>query len=522
MIGATRDGGHRRRPAVARRAVPGWAVPVIEIRAASRVYDMGGLTVPALLEADLRVEQGEFVAIVGPSGSGKSTLMNLIGCLDRPTSGEVRLVGRSVAELDDDGLAAMRSRFIGFIFQSYNLLPRTTALENVAAPLLYQGVGRRERLERGRATCSSGSASATGPATSRPSCPAAQQQRVAIARALVDEPAAHPGRRADRQPRQPLRRRGHGHPPRRSTQSGRTIVLITHDAEVASSARAPGPHPRRTVDARERPRARPARPRPPGGEPAPGAPSRCSASSSASPRSSPSWRSARARRPGSPRQLQSLGTNLLTVNPGAQTTGLVRGARGSATTLTVDDAAAIARAAGRRRDRARDRPPRRVVVSEHRQHDDVDRRARRPTTSTVRNYDVWQGTFLTPVEVAQGLRVAVLGATTADDLGSSTTGGRDDGHDRRPAVTRSSASSRPRAAPASQNQDDQVLVPLGDRDRSTSPAPTRVRTDRGQRRLGRRDDRRPRDAITAHAPRPATRSPRPTRATSRSRPRPSC
>ena len=99
--------------------------------------------------------------------------MNLIGCLDRPTAGEVRLVGRSVADLDDDGLAAMRSRFIGFIFQSYNLLPRTTALENVAAPLLYQGVGRARASRAGAATRSSGSGSATGPATSRPSCRAA-------------------------------------------------------------------------------------------------------------------------------------------------------------------------------------------------------------------------------------------------------------------------------------------------------------------------------------------------------------
>ena len=227
MIGAA--------PAAAVAAqVPGWAVPVIEIRRASRVYDMGGLTVPALLEADLRVEQGEFLAIIGPSGSGKSTLMNLIGCLDRPTSGEVLLVGRSVADLDDDGLAAMRSRFIGFIFQSYNLLPRTTALENVAAPLLYQGVGRRERLERARATLEAvGLGDRIGHQPTELS--GGQQQRVAIARALVtnpplilaDEPTgnldSHSGAEV-----MALLRSLHA--------SGRTIVLITHDAAVASSA----------------------------------------------------------------------------------------------------------------------------------------------------------------------------------------------------------------------------------------------------------------------------------------------
>jgi putative ABC transport system ATP-binding protein len=214
---------------------PGWAVPVIEIRRASRVYDMGGLTVPALLEADLRVEQGEFLAIVGPSGSGKSTLMNLIGCLDRPTSGEVRLVGRSVAELDDDGLAAMRSRFIGFIFQSYNLLPRTTALENVAAPLLYQGVSRRDRIERSRDMLERvGLGDRTGHQPTELS--GGQQQRVAIARALVtnpplilaDEPTGNLDSRAGAEVMGILRS---------LHESGRTIVVITHDAEVAASAR---------------------------------------------------------------------------------------------------------------------------------------------------------------------------------------------------------------------------------------------------------------------------------------------
>ena len=120
-------------------------VPIISLERVSRVYDMGRVAVPALDDVSLGVQPGEFVAIVGPSGSGKSTMMNILGCLDRPTHGAYRLAGTPVAELDDDGLARLRSRSIGFIFQSYNLLPRTTALDNVAAPLLYQGVGRAER-----------------------------------------------------------------------------------------------------------------------------------------------------------------------------------------------------------------------------------------------------------------------------------------------------------------------------------------------------------------------------------------
>jgi len=210
------------------------AVPIVEINRASRVYRMGEVEVPALVEADLRVEEGEFVAVVGPSGSGKSTLMNLIGCLDRPTSGEVRLGGTSVADLDDDGLARVRSRFVGFIFQAYNLLPRTTALENVAAPLLYQGIGRGERLARARATLERlGLGDRVGHQPSELS--GGQQQRVAVARALVtdpplilaDEPTgnldSHSGAEV-----MALLRELHW--------SGRTIVLITHDADVATTA----------------------------------------------------------------------------------------------------------------------------------------------------------------------------------------------------------------------------------------------------------------------------------------------
>ena len=208
--------------------------PIISLERVSRVYDMGRVSVPALDDVSLDVHQGEFVAIVGPSGSGKSTMMNILGCLDRPTHGAYRLAGTTVAELDDDGLARLRSRSIGFIFQSYNLLPRTTALDNVAAPLLYQGVGRVERARRARASLERlGLGDRVDHEPTELS--GGQQQRVAVARALVTEPAliladeptgnldSHAGAEVIA-----LLRELH--------RAGRTIVLITHDAGVASSA----------------------------------------------------------------------------------------------------------------------------------------------------------------------------------------------------------------------------------------------------------------------------------------------
>jgi len=125
--------------------------PIIRLEEVSRIYDTGKIQVPALVDVNLDVAEGEFLAIVGPSGSGKSTMMNILGCLDRPTSGLYVLDGQPVDELDNDGLAMIRSRSIGFVFQSYNLLPRTSALDNVATPLMYQGVPRRERQRRARA-----------------------------------------------------------------------------------------------------------------------------------------------------------------------------------------------------------------------------------------------------------------------------------------------------------------------------------------------------------------------------------
>ncbi len=208
--------------------------PIIRLEDVSRVYDTGKVLVPALIDVDLTIDPGEFVAIIGPSGSGKTTMMNILGCLDRPTSGRYILDGTPVEELDDDGLAAVRNRSIGFVFQSYNLLPRTSALENVATPLAYQGVNRRERLARAQAVLE-----ALGLGDRLHHQPTelsgGQQQRVGIARALVTEPAllladeptgnldSHAGAEVIE-----LFRRLHA--------SGRTIVLITHDPDVAAAA----------------------------------------------------------------------------------------------------------------------------------------------------------------------------------------------------------------------------------------------------------------------------------------------
>ena len=161
---------------------------IISLRGIGRTYDMGRVMVPALRDVDLDVTRGEFLAIVGPSGSGKSTMMHILGCLDRPTAGTYTLAGKPVEDLDDDGLARVRSRTIGFVFQSYNLLPRTSALDNVATPLLYQGAGRAERVRR--ATAALDRLGLSDRLDHEPSeLSGGQQQRVAIARALVTDPA---------------------------------------------------------------------------------------------------------------------------------------------------------------------------------------------------------------------------------------------------------------------------------------------------------------------------------------------
>jgi len=210
-------------------------VSLIDLQGVSRIYDLGHVQVAALQGVDLAVEQGEFLAIVGPSGSGKSTMMNILGCLDRPTAGTYILNGTPVAELNDDGLAQLRSRTIGFVFQSYNLLPRTSALENVMTPLLYQGVPRKDRVARATVALERlGLGDRIDHVPTELS--GGQQQRVAIARALVTEPALL---LAD-EPTGNLDSTSGAEVMALLTQlnaAGRTIVMITHDAEVARSAR---------------------------------------------------------------------------------------------------------------------------------------------------------------------------------------------------------------------------------------------------------------------------------------------
>jgi putative ABC transport system ATP-binding protein len=210
------------------------AEPIIRLDRISRTYAMGRLEVHALNDVSLQVQPGEFVSIVGPSGSGKSTMMNILGCLDRPTSGRYLLAGAPVARLDDDALARLRSRTIGFVFQSYNLLPRTTALDNVMTPLLYQNVPRRERTERSRAALERlGLGDRLHHEPSELS--GGQQQRVAIARAIVTDPAMiladEPTGNLDSASGRDVMGLLH-----ELNDAGRTIVLITHDADVAQAA----------------------------------------------------------------------------------------------------------------------------------------------------------------------------------------------------------------------------------------------------------------------------------------------
>ena len=215
-------------------ASPGPAVPLIMLQGVTKDYRLGRVAVHALRGVDLTIGQGEFVAIVGPSGSGKSTMMHLIGCLDRPTAGRYLVAGVDVATLDDDGLARLRSLAIGFVFQSYNLLPRTSALENVAAPLLYQGVPRRERLRRAQAILER-LGMGDRLRHDHTELSGGQQQRVAIARALVTEPALI---LAD-EPTGDLDSVAGAEVLAIFTElhrSGRTVVLITHDADVAAIA----------------------------------------------------------------------------------------------------------------------------------------------------------------------------------------------------------------------------------------------------------------------------------------------
>jgi putative ABC transport system ATP-binding protein len=207
---------------------------VIQIRDLTRSYAMGAETVHALRGVSLEIRRNEYVAIMGPSGSGKSTLMNLIGCLDTPTTGEYWLNGQEVSRMQDDALARVRNREIGFVFQTFNLLPRASALQNVELPLVYGGVGARERRRRAESALHRvGLGERMGHRPNELS--GGQRQRVAIARALVNEPAIlladEPTGNLDSTTSEEIMRVFES-----LHAQGQTVIMVTHEADIAAHA----------------------------------------------------------------------------------------------------------------------------------------------------------------------------------------------------------------------------------------------------------------------------------------------
>jgi putative ABC transport system ATP-binding protein len=209
--------------------------PVIEVRGVSKVFDLGQIRVRALQSVSLRIDTGDLVAIMGSSGSGKSTLMNILGCLDTPTSGRYLIDGVDVSQMDEDDLADLRNHKIGFVFQSFNLVPRTSALVNVELPLAYaglRGAERRKRAERALRSVGMGHRLHHQPSE----LSGGQQQRVAVARAIVTHPALvladePTGNLDSRSTEEVLRIFA------RLNEEGRTVVLITHEPDVAQQSK---------------------------------------------------------------------------------------------------------------------------------------------------------------------------------------------------------------------------------------------------------------------------------------------
>ncbi len=199
-----------------------------------KTYEMGTEQLHALRGVSIKINKGEYVAIMGPSGSGKSTLMNLIGCLDTPTKGSYWLAGRLVSQLDDDELAYIRNKEIGFVFQTFNLLPRATALHNVELPMIYNGTPAEERIERAKKAL--GQVDLSGRMGHKPNeLSGGQRQRVAIARALVNNPsillADEPTGNLDSQTGEEIMALfAHLH------EQGNTIILVTHEPDIAAHA----------------------------------------------------------------------------------------------------------------------------------------------------------------------------------------------------------------------------------------------------------------------------------------------
>jgi putative ABC transport system ATP-binding protein len=209
---------------------------IVKVQDLIKNYYLGSVTVNVLKGIDLEIEQGDFVALMGPSGSGKSTLMNILGCLDRPTDGDYLLSGRNVAQLNDDRLSDVRCRYLGFIFQSYNLLPQYTVVENIELPLMYQGIRLDERT-RARCVALANLVGLGDRLDHRPlELSGGQQQRVAIARALVndphvilgDEPTGNLDSRTSVEIMEMLTS---------LNNAGKTIIMVTHENDVAAVAR---------------------------------------------------------------------------------------------------------------------------------------------------------------------------------------------------------------------------------------------------------------------------------------------
>ncbi len=208
---------------------------VIEIEGVTKLYQMGEETIRALRGVALKIRRNEYLAIMGPSGSGKSTLMNMLGCLDTPTAGRYEFTGKSVAEMDDDELADIRNREIGFVFQTFNLLPRSTALHNVELPLIYAGVGRAERLARAQEALEN--VGLGDRVHHRPNeLSGGQRQRVAIARALVTRPsiilADEPTGNLDSKTGVEIMALFE-----QLYAQGNTLIVVTHEEDIARHAR---------------------------------------------------------------------------------------------------------------------------------------------------------------------------------------------------------------------------------------------------------------------------------------------
>ncbi len=208
---------------------------LIEIRSVTKLYVMGSEKLYALKGVNLNISRNEYVAIMGPSGSGKSTLMNILGCLDTPTSGEYFLNGKNVGEMDDDELAEIRNREIGFVFQTFNLLPRSNALHNVELPLVYSGMSRTDRIEKAEKALFD--VGLQDRMTHKPNeLSGGQRQRVAIARALVNNPsiilADEPTGNLDSKTGQEIMELLE-----QLNLQGNTIIIVTHEEDIAQHAR---------------------------------------------------------------------------------------------------------------------------------------------------------------------------------------------------------------------------------------------------------------------------------------------